>query len=396
MTLIAGIRCAGGVVLCADSQETIDVPDRGQYRVQVNKIAPQDAGYYEVVIGGSGDAALVDGFTDSFVEHVSDWQELLSGSEIKSKIRTLLHDYHRNEVALSAAFDDDKYLTFLICLKPKTGNMVHLWKALGPTIREVNDLTLLGWEEPMYWREASRLYSADLRLSEGILLGVHLFSSAKETSNVISGNTRIIVVRESGMYVMAEAEVEELEQRVKLFADMSDTLLLAMPDVTVTPEELEEYLNAFKTAATHLHDQFFVAIHQLQAQRFLALPEDAFKHEGDSAELTRLIDDPYIQMPTLERLLRTQGKSTRKAVRSLRILSLSPPGSSSERRQWAIDLVDAKELLEQAATLNQTLYDIGEYGSREDIEVIAKWQKITNSIDSSITELAAIEKLIGV
>jgi len=59
-------------------------------------------------------------------------------------------------------------------------------------------------------------------------------------------------------------------------------------------------------------------------------------------------------------------------------------------------LVDAKELLEQAATLNQTLYDIGEYGSREDIEVIAKWQKITNSIDSSITELAAIEKLIGV
>lgn len=394
MTLIAGIRCADGVVLCADSQETIDVPDRGQYRVRVNKITPQDAGFYEVVIGGSGDGGLVDGFTDSFVEHVSDWQELLSGSEIKSKIRTLLNDYHRNEIALSAAFDDDKHLTFLICVKPKTGSTVHLWKAVGPTVREVNDLTLLGWEEPMYWREASRLYSPDLPLSEGILLGVHLFSSAKETSNVISGETRIIVVRESGMYVLAEAEVKELEQRVKLFADMSDELLLAMPDVTVTPEELEKYLDDFKTAAMHLHDQFFIAIHQLQSQRVLA--SDAFKREGDSLELTRLIDDPYTQLPSLERLMRTSGQAARKGVRALQILSLSPPGSSSERRQWATDLVGAKELLEKAATLNQTLYDTGEYGSIEDTEVIAIWQKITNSIDSSISELAAIEKLIGV
>jgi len=71
VTLIAGIRCAEGVVLCADSQETLDIPERGQYRVQVEKIRPQDVGEYQIVVGGSGDGPLVDGFTDAFVEDVA-------------------------------------------------------------------------------------------------------------------------------------------------------------------------------------------------------------------------------------------------------------------------------------------------------------------------------------
>ena len=119
MTLIAAIRCADGVVLCADSQETVDIPERGQYRVQVNKIQPQDAGNYQVVIGGSGDGPLVDGFTDGFIEQVTLWESKLTAPTMKGKIRNLLHDYHRNEIALSAAFEDDKHLSFVICVKPK-------------------------------------------------------------------------------------------------------------------------------------------------------------------------------------------------------------------------------------------------------------------------------------
>src|SRR5258707_433136 len=129
VTLIAGIRCVEGFVLCADSQETVNVPDRGEYRVQVNKISPQDAGAYQVVVGGSGDGPLVDGFTDSFVDEAASWQANLTAPEIKNKIKTLLHNYHRNEVALSAAFDDDKHLSFIICVKTKNCTDGFLWKA---------------------------------------------------------------------------------------------------------------------------------------------------------------------------------------------------------------------------------------------------------------------------
>ena len=126
MTLIAAFRCAEGVVLCADSQETVDIPERGQYRVRVEKIKPQDAGEYQVVIGGAGDGSLVDGFTDTFVERVAQWQGKLDGLEIKTRIKQLLHDYHRNEIALSRAFEDDKFLSFVICVKHKEDTAIFL------------------------------------------------------------------------------------------------------------------------------------------------------------------------------------------------------------------------------------------------------------------------------
>ena len=48
VTLIAAIRYVDGVVLCADSQETV-----GDYRVSVDKIKPRDCNHYELVVGGA-------------------------------------------------------------------------------------------------------------------------------------------------------------------------------------------------------------------------------------------------------------------------------------------------------------------------------------------------------
>lgn len=49
MTLIAGFRCTDGAVICADSQETA-----GEWRVNVHKLVPFDAGNSQVGIAGTG------------------------------------------------------------------------------------------------------------------------------------------------------------------------------------------------------------------------------------------------------------------------------------------------------------------------------------------------------
>src|SRR5436190_20142246 len=78
VTLIAAFRCntygAPGVVICADSQETV-----GEYRVSVDKIAPRVLGDYQMVIGGAGNAAgLIDDFIENFSRIVESWPAGLS------------------------------------------------------------------------------------------------------------------------------------------------------------------------------------------------------------------------------------------------------------------------------------------------------------------------------
>jgi hypothetical protein len=54
LTLIAAFWCGTpddpSVVVCADSQETC-----GHYRVELKKIAPRNAGEYDLIVGGSGE-----------------------------------------------------------------------------------------------------------------------------------------------------------------------------------------------------------------------------------------------------------------------------------------------------------------------------------------------------
>jgi hypothetical protein len=66
MTLIAAYRTPEGVAICADSQETGFYPDGEgglhELRKALQKIAPITTGDYQLIIAGSGNAALIEVF----------------------------------------------------------------------------------------------------------------------------------------------------------------------------------------------------------------------------------------------------------------------------------------------------------------------------------------------
>ena len=70
MTLIACFKCSDGVVLCADSQETV-----GEYRFSRQKLVPFLAGNFELAIAGSGnDGDLIDSFVQRLQNNLTDFQ----------------------------------------------------------------------------------------------------------------------------------------------------------------------------------------------------------------------------------------------------------------------------------------------------------------------------------
>src|SRR5688572_6717329 len=105
VTLIAGFKCHGGVVICADTKETVEIPGRGNYRVRVSKIQPRQLGCYEVVIGGSGWGNLVDGLSRILNVQITQWPPDLDNNAIEQRIQTILWDYHSTHVAISGATD---------------------------------------------------------------------------------------------------------------------------------------------------------------------------------------------------------------------------------------------------------------------------------------------------
>lgn len=399
MTLIAAFRCGDGVVLCADSQETRDIPERGSYRVNVDKLERRDAGEYDVVIGGAGDGPLVDSFGDLFAQMVRKWQGSYQRTKALSAIKRFVRGFHQTEVALSPAHPDDKNLDFVVCLRNKNSDNLSLWKISNLHVSTVSDLTLLGWEEALYWREAKRLYHLKDAVtapssSEAILLGVHLFSLAKDTSNVISGDTRILVVRSDGVHVLNPGDVKELEARTKTFECLSSVIFLALPDVTISHTELKQYLRDFQEIALALHNHFMLYIAQTAIERLKALP--GYPQIKDHPE------DPYLQLPAMEQLQKdlTEDEAINaigKMAKAYRWQEEAEIGweqfTSAERHQLVHDQNKAAHALERMVKLNRAFYESGQYGPVGSQEAIATRQGIARSIHTANEELIRLLEL---
>lgn len=241
MTLIAAFRCQEGAVLCADTQETV-----GDVRVAVNKLKPQDLGEYELAVAGSGNGDLIESFTYSLEIAIRSWPVGLDEAAARNLIRDLLLDFHRNEVALYPADSaDDKLNHFLVCVKPKNATDIFLWQLRGSAFVPVGDHTLIGIGASIYQHELARLYRPMLSANQAVLLGVHLFSLAKATSNYVGGSTDIIFIGSDGMHPHDPRHVVEMETKVALFNGKIAGLILACPDIALSEFTLEEMLVDF-------------------------------------------------------------------------------------------------------------------------------------------------------
>lgn len=239
MTLIAAFRCSDGVVICADQQETV-----GDVRVAVNKLVPQDLGLYEIAIAGSGNGDLLDALAYKLTLDVSRWRDDVDELQAYGNLQALLQDFYANEVAY---YPEDsashKRNDLLVCIKPKNRPDIFLWELRSTVMVPVSDYVLLGIGASIYFHELKRLYTEQINGMQAILLGIHLFSLAKETSNYVGGKTDILIVSSRGM-TMEDGEFAG--STLKLFNQKIAELILLCPDTTKSDNEIDAALDEFR------------------------------------------------------------------------------------------------------------------------------------------------------
>jgi len=251
VTLIAAFRCDNAAVICADSQETV-----GDYRVTVDKIKPQDAGRYELVIGGAGASGpLLDRFMLDVVHAVQNWPENLASDKIESRLVDLFRTFHLAYISISTYQSED--FAFIVCIRSKTSHQISLWQLRDIAVLPITSYSLIGWDESLYHHEVQWLFQSRSWINHAVMMGIRLFVMAEATSNYIKGPLQLIVVDEDkGMRVYDQADVKELQRRVEPFNKVLRDVVLNASDMSIPEGELMAVLRVFEDRILDLRAHF--------------------------------------------------------------------------------------------------------------------------------------------
>jgi hypothetical protein len=254
VTLIAAFRCDEGVALCADSQETVD----DDFWVKVDKLKPNDAGAYQIAIGGSGNyVELIEGFTAMLPREAKKWPAGLDDDGMAEKIREVLLDFYANEVEKHPEKDaEKKTIDFIACLRDKTNGQVFLYRTSATGIWPILTYDLIGALPFLYQNEVRKLYNPKLTLARLRLLGVHVLSVAKRMTKWIGSDTTILFVTHDGMEIDEYYDSKTLEGRLEVFSQSLASLELALPDNTITDEAFAKQLAWFESQVLRLRDGY--------------------------------------------------------------------------------------------------------------------------------------------
>jgi ATP-dependent protease HslVU (ClpYQ) peptidase subunit len=172
MTIVAGFKCEGGVVLCADTQETAGK----DLKWSTTKLTTYDKKWCQAGFGGSGMGQIADMLIERLKEELDNGYDNIS--RIRNGIRSTLRNAYETEIKQLPYPDEDKVVDLLIALRPKAQQGSVLVACHCAVDREIYSYEVIGAGEILRY-VAENLYRSDLPISQGVLLGVHLVSLAK-------------------------------------------------------------------------------------------------------------------------------------------------------------------------------------------------------------------------
>jgi len=260
MTLISAFRCLdwqgkGAFVVCADAQETM-----GDYRFFLEKLEPQKTGNYELLIGGSGYADLIEAFQLRLYD-VLPSSSARSIAELKNIIQAELLDFIKVEVqAFIGSKGIGKMIRLVIAAHAQETNECECWITKASRLKPIREFDLIGIDDPIYRHIARRLYAPDMGIGRAIRACLYLFSIAKATSTGIGGPTSLAVLRMNGLYEEEKEFIEQFEEHLTELTAAVDVLAIALSDSGISAIEFESILQGFTDAARSIREKHVLLI----------------------------------------------------------------------------------------------------------------------------------------
>lgn len=218
VTIAAGFSCVDGIVLCADTQETI----QGYTKTKTEKMNVLYADRCRVVITGSGDSEIVGTISQRLMSAaISEFDEdrWYEEDEVRGVMEDVLLEFFRRHL-LPYPQIERPFIELLIAVRCSRNRF--LYKASGNTLRDLDPArtgssgaSAIGSGCLFANSLIERIYSPFLELDDLVTIACYILYQAKRWVDGCGGNTDIYVMTKEGDLGIRSHDIEAME---KMFA----------------------------------------------------------------------------------------------------------------------------------------------------------------------------------
>ncbi|HVB98257.1 MAG TPA: hypothetical protein VNJ12_02845 [Candidatus Dormibacteraeota bacterium] len=238
MTIVAGMRFNGGVILCADTQETID-----QYsKTWTPKLVVKPQPWYAkdspddlmVAMAGAGEGPWVDKLTERAWEDVKEarsFENACAGME-----ESIKESYRHYGAIFQPGAMPSAELLYGVKMQAKSG----LFRASGPLVKEL-DYAAIGAGRHLADFLTDRLHQRYFPGPQAVILAAYVLFQCIEHVDGCGGDKHIAALNEAGDSGMLDpVRIDFLVTQLRDVQDAAADLLLSAPDFSMRPEDFDE------------------------------------------------------------------------------------------------------------------------------------------------------------
>ncbi len=241
MTIIAGFRCYDGVVVCADTQETILPSKRNvsKLRYEPSRVLARrmlEAGSdLAAAFCGAGDGPFIDKLVNESWQAAQVATSLDEAcSEIEKQIK---HQYEEFGRIYQVGYVPEVQLIFGV----KMGGESRLFSASGPIVNERDGYDAAGIGRYMADFLAGRMYKDHLNVKQCFILAAYILFQAKEHVDGCGGDSQIAVLRNDASSGLVDwKRVEVITNMLKAADREMGDILLQSADLDIEDKEFRE------------------------------------------------------------------------------------------------------------------------------------------------------------
>jgi hypothetical protein len=241
VTIVAGLRCNGGIILCADSQETVNNYSKRWTPKLIVKPQPwygkDSVDDLMLAIAGAGDGP----FTEKLTERA--WEGAKSAPSfdaacvaIEDSIKQTHHEYG---LIFQTGYLPSVELIYGVKMEGKS----KLFKSFGPIVNEIRSFTSAGAGMHMADFLASRMHQRSIPSTQAMILAAYILFQCKEHVDGCGGDSHIAVLNEHGNSRMLNpAVIDAVMAQLRDVDNVVSTLLLNASDFYIPSEDFERQL----------------------------------------------------------------------------------------------------------------------------------------------------------
>lgn len=254
MTIAAGFPCSDGLVLCADTQETIT----GYAKVNTEKMTQIETPFYNIVFTGSGDSGLID-MTVQLMDQALTQKQPNAAWKIEEVLRDSLVDSFNRYVVPGFQFPAAELpATPDLLIGLQQSSSATLYRASGATFRRVYDSQCIGTGVVLGKSLIAQLFESSMTIGQGWLVALYVLHQAKTWVDGCGGNTDILLLsnRNKAITRIPTSQVKDLENHFDQFNAYVRPIFLAAADQNIPHDQFDDLMRKFRLSMTTLRGKF--------------------------------------------------------------------------------------------------------------------------------------------